>query len=83
MKKQYSKPEIMFESFTLSVNIAGDCDVITTTMAQNVCGYLDPRDPTGTMVFNSSISGCQRIENDENSTICYHNPTPTSNIFNS
>lgn len=81
MKKQYSKPEIMFESFTLSVNIAGDCDVITTTMAQNVCGYLDPRDPTRTMVFNSSISGCKRVE--ESDSVCYHNPTETSNLFNS
>ena len=71
----------MFESFALSENIAGDCDVITTTISENVCGYLDPRDDTGIPVFNSSISGCERHEVEDR--ICYHNPTETSNIFNS
>lgn len=81
MKKIYSKPEIMFESFTLSENIAGDCDVKVTTMAENICGYLDPRDPIRKPVFNSSISGCERHPSED--TVCYHNPTETSNLFNS
>ena len=38
MKKAYKKPEIMFESFASSVNIAGDCEVSTDTPNSGYCG---------------------------------------------
>lgn len=83
MKKLYSKPEIMFEDFTLSVHIAGDCNVIINTSSDNVCGFLDTRDPTAVPVFMDGISGCSRKEPDGFNGVCYHNPTETSDLFNS
>ena len=38
MKKTYVKPEIMFESFVSSVNIAGDCEIKTNTPNSRTCG---------------------------------------------
>ena len=38
MKKAYAKPEIIFESFSLSQNIAAGCEVITDTQSRGTCG---------------------------------------------
>ena len=38
MKKTYSKPEIVFENFVLSTNIAANCDVIISTADSGNCG---------------------------------------------
>ena len=83
MKKIYTKPLIMFESFTLSTNIATGCDNITNTSSVDVCGYLDPRDPSRLFVFTTLITGCQRHQPDGYNGICYHNPSETMNLFNS
>ena len=81
MKKTYVKPEIMFESFTLSVNIAGDCDHDTALHAQGACGI----DFGGDIIFLTGISGCweQYDVDDGTSGICYHVPTDTTKLFNS
>lgn len=84
MKKVYTKPEIMFESFTLSTNIAAGCQFIVNNASQGVCGYLPDRDPTGKNIFTSEITGCQRTEVDGGyNGICYHVPTDTTDLFNS
>lgn len=85
MKKAYAKPEIVFESFTLSTNIAGDCETITSLQSRDICGY-----PTrGGVVFVDSSMGCtvnapivdgEAIYGDR---ICYHVPIESSNLFNS
>lgn len=89
MKKTYVKPEIMFESFTLSTNIAGDCEVKTYTPSNNSCGL----EFTGVgTVFLDTMNGCQ-TENGgfpvhseggdgEFNGICYHVPYG-NNLFNS
>ena len=59
MKKKYEKPEIMFESFTLSNNIAGSCETRTGLQSNSTCGL----DFTGLgVVFLSTMGGCTASE---------------------
>lgn len=70
MKKVYSKPDIIFESFSLSQNIAASCE------------YTDPKDPslymTGKGFAFTNESNCQYQVPDqaggdgEFNGICYH-----------
>lgn len=89
MKKTYSKPEIVFESFSLSTNIAGDCETKTNTQYSGSCGYP----LRGEVLFILGMYGCTTgpqesiagdgstiIGNDE---VCYHVPTSYNNLFNS
>lgn len=85
MKKVYSKPEIMFEDFTLSVNIAGDCEEKTNNPSNSTCGM----DFSGLKVFLDGMGGCSDIPVDnvggdgEFNGICYHVPSGDKNLFNS
>lgn len=84
MKKRYCKPEIMFESFTLSTNIAGDCDVKTYLPSNSTCGM----DFSGLSVFLDTVTGCTDIKIESEggdgayNEICYHVPYG-DNLFNS
>lgn len=84
MKKAYSKPHILFEDFTLSTNIAGDCEIDTDTKSNNDCGL----NFSGVMVFLTGMGGCSGIQVDnvggdgEFNKICYHVPYG-QNLFNS
>lgn len=82
MKREYRKPEIMFEDFTLSTNIAGDCEVKTNTASKGDCAYGEDTD-FGVAIFLSTISDCiyQQAEGEFNS-ICYHTFEGNS-LFNS
>lgn len=81
MKKIYSKPEIMFESFALSENIAAGCDTIVDNSTSGVCAYITR---TGLNVFMSSIDACSTTEDDgDYDGFCYHIPIETKNLFNS
>ena len=86
MKKKYMKPEVMFESFTLSTNIAGNCDWtegIVPVDNKTGCGYVDPADKHGYVIFTSGMS-CTAVEDDGDSNgICYDVPTEGMQIFNS
>lgn len=81
MKKTYSAPDIVFESFSLSVNIAS-CDV-GTNHGREACGYkFDPE----TIIFVSGVSGCKEVIDDGDPAfdgICYHNPSEDSQLFGS
>lgn len=82
MKKRYSKPEIMFESFTLSVNIAGDCEIKIDNQSQNTCGYI--QGTGGETLFINASTGCSfEKEDNENNGFCYHIPIESNNLFNS
>lgn len=84
MKKTYTKPEIMFEDFTLTTNIAAGCEALTTTATLRACGL----DYSGIQIFMEGQTGCT----DEQVTnvggdgkwqhICYHIPDGF-NVFNS
>ena len=85
MKKTYVKPEIMFESFALSTNIAGDCEPKTNLLSNSTCGM----DFSGLTVVMQGMNGCTDIKVDnvggdgEFNGICYHVPTGDKNLFNS
>ncbi len=81
MKKTYSKPQIMFEDFSLSVSIAS-CEVDTNTFAKGECGLKFGR----YTLFDSTISACDRNVDDFTNPyngLCYHNPTESYNLFSS
>ena len=79
MKKFYSKPEILFEDFSLSTSITAGCEFTEANSTQDVCGY-PTRDG---MVFVSDVPGCKFVQPDNNDTLCYHVPDANHNIFNS
>ena len=54
MKKEYSKPIVVFEDFALSTNIAGDCEIKTDLQSKNACGV----DASGIQVFMTGMTGC-------------------------
>lgn len=84
MRKAYSKPEILFESFTLSTNIAGSCKTDTYLPSNDQCGL----DFSGLIVFMEGMGGCTDIQvgneggDGEFNGICYHVPYG-DNLFNS
>lgn len=88
MKKKYCKPEIMFESFTLSTNIAGDCgDRAELLAADYACGKMFS---DGRTVFMSGMYGCGDVlvEPDQDGdgawgTLCYHVPSNLNSLVTS
>lgn len=79
MKKTYSKPEIVFEDFSLSTSITAGCEFKNGLHAQGDCGY-ETRDG---IVFVADVQGCKYTKPDTNDTLCYHVPNEWHNIFNS
>lgn len=86
MKKLYSAPDILFESFTMSTNIAGQCEGEPVgNPSRGTCGI--PGSMPGFNLFSEGIvgtNGCQMItEDDPNDEFCYHAPSEYNNLFNS
>lgn len=81
MKKAYVKPEIYFESFELSANIATGCEY-TTNHAMNVCTY---EITGGRNVFVDATTSCNdiKVPGGQYGSVCYHVPSDTSNLFTS
>lgn len=82
MKKTYTKPEISFESFLMSTNIAGDCEKpFVNNASKGTCAVLGTG---GIAVFDGSVGACKfTAENDQWDGLCYHVPTEAANLFNS
>ena len=87
MKREYTKPDILFESFSLSTSIAGNCETKTDTEARGQCGL--PSTGLGT-IFVDTIEACtfdveegKYLGPGDNDGICYHAFVPTNNLFNS
>lgn len=83
MKKTYTKPEISFESFLMSTNIAGDCEKpFVNNASKGTCAVLGTG---GIAVFDSSVGAACKFtaENDQWDGLCYHVPTEAANLFNS
>ena len=79
MKKPYSEPDILFESFTLSTNIAAGCEEKPYNNT-DACGVLWDRNT----IFHSKENGCAREIVDGDGTynkLCYHNPYESYNVF--
>lgn len=85
MKKTYSKPQILFEDFTLNTSIAGDCEEKTNTPAQRQCGL----DFGAGVVFLEAAKYCTIDVPDngngdgEYNGLCYHVFSNGRNLFNS
>ena len=84
MKKAYSKPQIMFESFTMSTNIAAGCEKTFGLYSRGECGF---EDDTNEIIFAQGTAGsvCTLKGGDESTYngLCYHVPTESNNLFNS
>lgn len=76
MKKTYIKPEVYFEDFELSANIAAGCGKIVPH-AEGQCRF----DVTGMgTVFTSNLE-CGYPP--EEAGLCYHNPDGDAKLFGS
>lgn len=86
MKKIYSKPEILFENFSVNTNIAGDCESIVGNPSKGICAVLGTGDIA---MFSGTITACDYKpedmggKDDEWDGFCYHVPTEYNNLFNS
>ncbi len=86
MKKVYTKPEILFEDFSLSDSIAMGCAQKINSphgWIANSCGY---EFAPGMKIFTEKVSGCDiKIVDgsDQFNGICYHVPTDANSLFNS
>lgn len=84
MKKNYSKPEIMFEDFSLSTNIAS-CSIKIEGHSQGACAYTIYDEFGGEdKVFLSEMGACsyKEVDGDYNG-ICYHSFADDKTLFNS
>ena len=81
MKKAYTKPEILFEDFSLSTCIAVTCTYKTDLQTiESSCGWSDPRNPAN-VLFVQGMTGCPNGPANDN--ICYHVPDGIPNVFGS
>lgn len=81
MKRVYTKPDVVFESFSLSSSITANC-AKEANFSSGQCGFEYTDEMT---IFMNSIQGCTFIESDGNwqDRVCYHNPYDWNNLFNS
>ena len=87
MKKLYTKPEIMFESFLMSANIAAGCENINSNPTVDKCAYIIPGTEFSAEkhVFSANVGDACTTKNDNGKYdyLCYHTPTDTTNLFSS
>lgn len=85
MKRNYSKPEIMFESFLSNTSIAGTCGYTVGLPTQGTCGV--PGSAPNMNIFSSSMTGIDGCQSWNDSGIhdghCYHAPDGYPAFFNS
>lgn len=80
MKKNYSKPDILFESFMLNTNIAAGCEEKPDTQGDG-CGKQVGRSIIFTDGINDNCNSHITEGKNEFNNICYHNPFETYNLF--
>lgn len=82
MKKEYEKPVVVFESFSMSTNIAAGCDSIVNTLNRGTCTV---NGTGGINIFVDGVTDCNVPVPDgsTNDGLCYHVPTGAYNLFNS
>lgn len=80
MKKEYKKPELLFDSFELSVSIATGCVGTPVGPTENTCGI----DFGGAgVLFLNGMTVCTTKIEDGDEGYCYHAPSPGNSLFNS
>lgn len=87
MKKTYTKPEIVFENFSLSVSVAACQHEASFDGDKWTCKgyYMGESDFDGPLaVFIDGWNGCLYVPDDgEHNGICYHVPMEQLNLFGS
>lgn len=87
MKKKYTAPGIIFESFSLSAAVTTNCDTKIDTISLDTCGV-----DTGVQyIFFTTMNNCRTQpgafpipkEDDGFNGFCYHVPTEGTRLFNS
>lgn len=83
MKKVYSKPEIMFEDFSLNNSITAGCNKIINNSAQTQCALLV--EGIGNVFTTELATICTdfKVPDGGYDGICYHVPVDTNDLFNS
>ena len=82
MKSIYVSPEIMYEDFSLSTNIAAGCEVYVGTPSPGQCTIMLGPKP----LFDSDNIGgiCETTPPPgKYDSACYHVPEENYNLFNS
>ena len=82
MKKSYVKPQVFFEDFQLSANIAGVCG-IPTGHAENECQWSISIPGISGNAFVTEEMGCGYKPNDGDYDVCYHVPVDANRLFTS
>jgi hypothetical protein len=79
MKKTYSKPDIFYEDFSLSTNIAASCELHPTEFI----GDTFIVDMGGVILLNNDEYCTFPIEDGKNEfdNLCYHVPYDSFNVF--
>ena len=83
MKRTYSKPDVVFESFSLSTSIATGCEFQLNLPNSNGCGYMAS---SGYIVFMEHVQGCAvKVNGGEPIAdgLCYQVPNESRNLFDS
>lgn len=84
MKREYAKPIIVFEDFTLNTSIASGCEAKTDLQAMGSCGWIPNDRWTQGPIFTDSSTGCAITSSKAGyDTLCYHVPNESYNLFNS
>lgn len=80
MRKAYQKPQIFFENFELSDNIAA-CELISSNQARYSCPVID-KTVVGAewTIFQSAANGCMQTPAD-GASFCYEIPTEDYNVY--
>ena len=79
MKKAYTKPEIIFDDFSLATTIAETCAKRFTAATKNVCSIPW----AGGALFTNGMASCSTPVEVDHDGYCYHNPEDGKNLFNS
>ncbi len=73
MKKAYTKPEIMFEDFSLNNSITAGCSVRVDGPSQGTCPYKVISGRKTNNIFMTTMDLCDTYEDDdEYNGLCYH-----------
>ena len=79
-KKAYSRPELYYESLTLSQSIATACEE-TALFGEGSCPVNIQVGSINVMIFQSAESGCDFCPPNADDYICYHAPSEMNNVF--
>lgn len=84
MKREYKKPVVVFENFSLSTNVASCGFEATFDASLGKWGCKAYMLRSGEVIFMEAFSGCTTVEASGNyNGYCYHVPLVSLNLFGS